>query len=127
MKQQNKGWCKSLVSLLTRNIYFLNETDAAVQPLSSPSNTPSSDLVPRKSNIGRKSPAQEGALAQFYINVCGFFGIGGRRKTRRLKKKSKRGKKTRRGKKKSKRGKKKSKRGKKTRRGKKSRRVKNTS
>ena len=123
MKQQNKGWCKSLVSLLTRNIYFLNETDAAVQPLSSPSNTTSSaPYVPSKSNIGRKSPAQEGALAQFYINVCGFFGIGGRRKTRRLKKKSKRGKKTRRGKKKSKRGKKKSKRGKKTRRGKKSRR-----
>ena len=123
MKQQNKGWCGSLVSLLTRNIYFLNETDAAVQPLSSPSNTTSSaPYVPSKSNIGRKSPAQEGALAQFYINVCGFFGIGGRRKTRRLKKKSKRCKKTRRGKKKSKRGKKKSKRGKKTRRGKKSRR-----
>ena len=115
-KQQNKKWCESLVSLLTRNIYFLNETDAAVQPLSSSKNTQSSDLVPSKSNIGRKSPAQEGALAQFYINVCGFFGIGGRRKTRRLKKKSKRGKK------KSKRGKKKSKRGKKSRRGKKTRR-----
>ena len=54
MKQQNKGWCGSLVSLLTRNIYFLNETDAAVQPLSSPSNTTSSaPYVRSKSNIDR--------------------------------------------------------------------------
>ena len=120
-KQKNyKEWCESLVSLLTRNIYFLNEADAAVQPLSSPSNTTSNDTsASRKSNIGRKSPAQEGAFAQLYIYACGFFGIGGRRKTRKRKNKSKRGKKKSKRGKKSRRGKKKSKRGKKSRRGKK--------